>query len=361
MKVEFFILVLSITTRLFYIYLAYASSQYFGSYDKSTQLVTKEKLSFLLRWDAIYFYEIIKNGYSREHLMAFFPAYPYIIRYISNVFNATHLVSGVVVSNVLFVLNTLLLYRLTCRRYKREIAYSTVMFFVLNPGSIIHSSLYSESLYIFLFLIGFYFLEKNYKILSVIFFALTTATRSNGVLNALLLFDRRKPIQSIIYMSQIVLPFIVYQHYCYQTLGLKGFKVPYDYIQKKYWNLGFLKFYTGENIPNIIIGLPFVMFVVYCLISFVQSKLAMKKKYFTNPCNQNTVVLMILLGIQTFMCLFMVHMQIIFRFISYNPLFYWFLSFMYEKNGGFFKVVCFGYFYYGIAYAILFGAYFPPA
>lgn len=361
MKIELLILFIGIASRLFYVYLAHVSSKIFINYDKSTSLVSNEAFSFLLRWDAIYFYEIINNGYSVEHSMAFFPAYPFIVRYLSNVINISKLNMGVLVSNLLFVLNTIILYKLTLRRYKKEIAYNTVLFFVLNPASIVHSSLYSESLYTFFFLSGFYALERKYEFLSVLFFSLTTITRSNGILNAIFFFNRKFTIKSIIYMTHVLIPFILFQSYCYQALGLKSWRIPYSYIQEKYWKIGFLKFYTSVNIPNLIIGIPFVVFTSYCIISFIKTKMRIGRKYFLNALNQNTIFLILLLIFQVFMCIFFIHMQILFRFISYNPMFYWFMATMHQKNGLFFKIICIGYFFYGFAYAVLFGAFFPPA
>lgn len=399
MKKLILITSLALASRIFYIALAYLSSQSFTNYDKSTQIVTHESFNFLLRWDAIYFHEIMKNGYSREHLIAFFPAYPFLVSYISGIIGLSHLNTGILISNFLFLLTSLILYKLSLRRYGKEIAYSTVLFFILNPSSIIHSTLYSESLYNFLFICGFYLIDHNYKFSSIIFFSLSTITRSNGILNALLLIDRKRPIQSFIYIFQILLPFILFQVHCHTILtlekhenhiniatlkylknlitlknlktiftlktlkNLKNISIPYQHIQTKYWNQGFLTFYTYNNIPNIIIGLPFIIFITYCLISFVYSKLKQKSKqnYFTNIYNQNTVVLFLLLCIQVLMCLFFIHMQIIFRFVSYNPLVYWFMAFMYEKIGVGFGCVCFGYFFYGVVYAVLFGSYFPPA
>lgn len=361
------VLILSVASRIIYILLAYGSDTTFEKFDKSAVLLGGSSyFKFLLRWDALYFYEIIQKGYCKEHLMAFQPLFPQIVKTMSKITNTDPVSTAVYLNNFLFVMSSYLLYKITNRKYGPDIAKYTVLFFLFNPSSIIYSSLYSESLYTFLFLLGYKFLESNNKKTAALVISLTTITRSNGILNSILLFNQKSLTASILFMTSSTLPFLILQSHQYKLLNLDSYTFPYGYIQKKYWEHGFLKFYTyKKNIPNIIIGLPFILFTLYCLISFAHSKCYVKNKltmkFFTNRQNYPIVALFILLSIQTLMCIFFIHMQMFFRFISYNPLFYWFMAFMCKNDKGFFRVIMFGYFYYGIAYAILFGAYYPPA
>lgn len=365
MKVYFKIGFLTLLSRLFYITLAKVSSLIFTEFDKSTNLVTNNYFNFLLRWDAIYFYEITKVGYTKEHLTAFFPLFPFCIKYISNMFQTDLLITGIIFNNIVFICNTILLYKITLSKYNQEIANSTIMFFMLNPCSIIMTTLYTEPIYTFLFLLGFYFLEKKNYNIATILFSLTSLTRSNGILNCIFLLDINNIIISFIRIIHVILPFLLYQIYCYNVLNLKELILPYSYIQSKYWEHGFVKFYTySKNIPNIIIGMPFIIFSLYSLLKLIKIKCNRQKhkfEYFLDKKNYNVIVLWVLLFVQTLLCIFFIHMQMFFRFVCYNPLFYWFLSCYYFENGRFFRLLMFGYIFYGIAYAILFGAYYPPA
>ncbi|EJW03389.1 hypothetical protein EDEG_02277 [Edhazardia aedis USNM 41457] len=80
-----------------------------------------------------------------------------------------------------------------------------------------------------------------------------------------------------------------------------------------------------------------------------------------NIKNWNLFVLFLILSIQTNMCLFFIHMQIFWRFVSFNPVVYLCISILHMRKTTFTKIVIYLYFYYSIAYAILFGAYYPPA
>lgn len=361
------VMLLSIFSRIIYIVLAYISNAMFEDFDKSTRIMSGGVfLKFLLRWDAIYFYEIIQKGYCKEHLLAFFPLFPYCVNFASKLLSTEVVSTAVLLNNTMFVLSSLLLHSITKKKYGFEIAKYTLLFFIFNPSSIIYCTLYSEPMYTFLFLLGYKLLERNNKYLAAVIISLTAITRSNGILNSILFFDSRSLFNSCLLIPLSLIPFILLQAKHHEILKLDSYTIPYAYIQKKYWEHGFLNFYTHKkNIPNTIIGLPFILFTLYCLVSFAYSKCYVKNKFtirfFTNKENYYIVSFYVMLWIQTLMCIFFIHMQMFFRFISYNPLFYWFMAFMCKENSIIFRIIMFGYFYYGIAYAVLFGAYYPPA
>ncbi|KAM0686088.1 hypothetical protein COBT_002694 [Conglomerata obtusa] len=359
----------AVLSRLFYLLLAKKSSETFLPFDKTTLLLKKNYCNFILRWDAIYFREIAIFNYTKEHLTAFFPMYPKLIKIVADTIGKNVLFAGVLINNILFVINSILLYKITLNHYDEEIAEYSFMFYIIHPAAIIFSSLYSETLYMFLFLTGYYCLEKKKIFLASILFSFSAMTRSNGILNVLFLINLSnfvESIKSLNYCALIIIPFVLKQYYDYKKLGLTDITIPYSYIQKKYWEQGFLKFYTyKKNLPNFLVGIPFILFSLYCILSFLKSKLYAQgnfsMRYFLDRKNYNISILFALLTIQTFLCVFFVHMQMFARFVSYNPFFYWCLSFLFsDRNRGFILLV-YGYFFYGIAYAILFGAYYPPA
>lgn len=340
-------------SRVFYILVAYVSSRVFLPYDKSTLLIDRSLLSFLLRWDAINFYIIASKSYITEHVTAFFPLYPMSIRLLQQLTGIGVLPAGVIISNVSFCLSALLLYCISIRRYSRCISILSVFLFCFNPASIVYCTLYAEALFALLFFLSFLFLELG-SAKFVLFSVLCTLTRSNGILFAFFPLLVFRPVLALLLALMHVVPFVMFQAYVLVLMGCPKAFIPYAYVQSVYWNQGFLKFYMDtKNIPNAMVAFPFISFSVYLLLSYAYS--------YRKRC-KNTVALMALLGIQTFMAIFFIHSQIFFRFASFNPLIYWSLAHMINERSlhGMHYVLLF-YLTFGVAYAVLFGAYYPPA
>lgn len=129
--------------------------------------------------------------------------------------------------------------------------------------------------------------------------------------------------------------------------------IPYSLLQRKYWDQGFFRFFTVTNIPNMLCSLPFILFYTYYLIR--PQKIPRK----------DIVVkfLHLLLAINTILTIFFLHWNTFFRFISYNPLIYWTISYKLidHKKSFLIKLFLRYYFGFGVVYAILFGAFYPPA
>lgn len=347
------VLAISIASRVFYIGVAYLSSKAFVAYDKSSLLVDTSFLSFLLRWDAINFYVIASSSYVTEHITAFFPLYPLVVRSVSMHTGLGILASGVMISNVCFCLSALVLYGISIRRYSQRVCLLAIVFFCFNPSSVVYSTMYSESLFTLLFLLSFLFLElRSHKF--ILFSSLCGITRSNGILFALFTpFAYKRAYVPFVLFLQLA-PFACFELYVFLLLKHRRIYLPYSYIQSKYWDQGFLRFYMdAKNIPNAIVALPFIAFSVYLLLSYAAS--------YRKRCD-TTIVLMAILAIQTFMAIFLIHAQIFFRFVSFNPIIYWSLAHMVAKKGlARMYIVTTFYFTFGVAYAVLFGAYYPPA
>ncbi|EPR78472.1 GPI mannosyltransferase, partial [Spraguea lophii 42_110] len=242
------LLMLSILSRIIILSIGKLSSKIFIPFDK-TQL-SNSPFNFILHWDAINFYIVSKHGYFSEHILAFYPFYPYTVRFITSIFNISTLLSGFIISNLCFIINSLLLYHIT-HKIHPNLAYSTFLFFIFSPASILSSSLYTESIFMSLFLLGLpnTISFKNIIDYNFIFHIFVIFTRSNGLLFCI--FYLKKPIKFMI----LILSFIIHNTFLYLYTGIP---FTYTYIQKTYWEQGFLKFYTyAKNIPNTLVGLPF--------------------------------------------------------------------------------------------------------
>jgi len=110
----------------------------------------------------------------------------------------------------------------------------------------------------------------------------------------------------------------------------------YSYVQKTYWNVGFLRYYQFKQIPNFVLAFPILYITLQCikefaseyrdelyLLGFFDSKAKSKnikvKKY------PSSMFVFVVHGLfLTMFCLFFVHIQISTRLLaSATPLMYW--------------------------------------
>lgn len=249
--------------------------------------------SGLCRWDAQYFLHIAQYGYIYENSTAFFPLYPFAIRYVGQVlivffhpYISVHhclLLSAIGINFILNIKIALLIFDLTLYLFKDyNLAYRSSILFCINPATIFFVAPYSESLYLFLTLEGIILCLKFQTILASLIFSLASVTRSNGILNFgyiiyYLIFDNTFLTKFGIAITLLVclfiqyLPFYAFQYFCYQRFCFKStyvlpkfltqyalknnvilpgkggtwcndtFPLAYNYVQKHYWNVGFLR------------------------------------------------------------------------------------------------------------------------
>ncbi|KAI6222794.1 GPI mannosyltransferase 2 [Aphelenchoides besseyi] len=159
----------------------------------------------LARWDSRQFLQIAEFGYVWESSLAFFPLFPSLLRVFGSGLReligglspvSAMILGGVLLNNVLFVINGLMLFNL-CLVLTKSTKESMIAIYVycFNPASVFFSSLYTESLYFFFVLLALNFLnsrELNTKIetanwirlpVAACIFSFSFLTRSNGILN----------------------------------------------------------------------------------------------------------------------------------------------------------------------------------
>lgn len=120
-------------------------------------------MEYLTPWDGKHFREIYENGYRFERQHVFFPLNKLIIDQISTFIpDVSKILIGLVLSNLFSLGSCLLTYALTlqCFGSKRFALYST-LFFTLNLWTRFYTSLYTESLYTFLSLLGMVIIQST--------------------------------------------------------------------------------------------------------------------------------------------------------------------------------------------------------
>jgi Gpi18-like mannosyltransferase len=148
----------------------------------------------LFRLDALHYLSIAEHGYNK-HNIVFFPFYPFLIRIFNITLNNSY-VSSLIISNMFFLLDLLVLlliiniaYKNTILREARNfIIFLSLFSFVLFPTSFFTSLAFTESTFIFFSWLTLLFVIKNSNVYASIFSFLASLTRINGIFHLPLAF-----------------------------------------------------------------------------------------------------------------------------------------------------------------------------
>ncbi|KAF8453493.1 GPI mannosyltransferase 2, partial [Terfezia claveryi] len=397
----------------------------------------------LTRWDAIYFVKIAERGYLREQEWAFGWGWTRImgalgrgIRKLDIPNPYPYVFAGILLANLSHFLSVLVLYNLTRLVYPAQdgvgVSFVAATMHVLTPAGMFLVAPYSEGLFALLSFLGYYFYQAGWVVGAGAMWMLAGMVRSNGVLNGvvvlvdfvkevwvllgeqgrggmgdsgdgvLIMSSRRRRLARIaglgvagvmVGLGLIVPQGIAWMQFCAGEDG-KGAggamrewcsrTVPsiYLYVQDKYWNVGFLRYWTAGNIPLFLLAAP----ILYILtrsslwailnntpLSFPPSTLsqpARKSKHPSAPTalttthDINTSLIrafalpQLILAILAFTSY---HVQIINRLSSGYVVWYWWLAQTILRKR---KVVrwavrwCVG---YALVQGVLFAGFLPPA
>jgi hypothetical protein len=148
-------------------------------------------LSAMMRWDTGWYQGIIENGYDVApwgHAKgdaanwAFFPLYPLSVYLFKSVFSTSTYLSGMLVSTIFFLTALVYVYKYLSETRNEKIAYTAIVLLLLGPYSFYFSTMYSESLFIMLVVMNFYYLKKENWLVCSVTAACFSATRVIGVL-----------------------------------------------------------------------------------------------------------------------------------------------------------------------------------
>lgn len=154
--------------------------------NSSNYLLTHFLLYPFGNFDGIYYLLISANGYTVN--AGFFPLFPLLINVLTYIFGPNisafdprQYVTANFLVNILFFLSLGLIYKLVRMDYKENIAIWTSIFLLIFPTSFFFVSIYSESLFLLLSLLSFYFARRKKWIWAGIAGGLLSATRIVGI------------------------------------------------------------------------------------------------------------------------------------------------------------------------------------
>ncbi|KXX76955.1 GPI mannosyltransferase 2 [Madurella mycetomatis] len=375
----------------------------------------------LTSWDAIYFVSIARRGYRFEQEWAFGGGLPTVVRALVKGLEylgiagpsaaqegqgaVPEALAGIVVANAAHLLSTLVLYRLGQLVWRdRPLSLVAAILHILSPAGLFLSAPYTESSFALLSFSGYLLFALScraersptsrdiYVILAGILFGLASTFRSNGILNGIpfawevlchLPKLHRRPSDTLrrllalgvggvgVAAGSIVPQALAYLRFCSGTSGVEPrpwcrayLPSIYTFVQRHYWNTGFLRYWTVSNLPLFLLAAP--MLAVLVRSGVEQLRTGRGRSLADNPAESArllslvrsaaaTQVLLAVLAMTTY------HVQIITRISSGYPLWYWWLAgslIRQEKSGS--RIAMFMVMYASIQ-AALFASFLPPA
>lgn len=205
-------------------------------------------------FDGIHYLSIAGDGYNISN-SRFFPIFPLIINFFSNIlgggktYGTLQFFVALALSNAFFLSSLFIFYKLIRLDFSEKIAFRSIFFMLVFPTSFYFASIYSESIFLLLSLLCFYFARKGNWIIASICGMALTATRiiGIGILPALLYeFSNKKKEK---FYKSIPLYFIPLGLISYMVFNFVKFGNMFSFLQ----NQGSLA--NGRNIGTIVLPL----------------------------------------------------------------------------------------------------------
>lgn len=198
------------------------------------QIENLSKNLFLSSWgtsDSGWYLDVANHGYINsiigESNLGFFPFYPGLIRIIGFLVK-DYYISGLIVSNIFLIIAAVYLYKIIRLENNEETSLRGIKYLFLFPVAFILSGVFSESIFLALLLICFYYAKKpNWLVVGISGFFLSL-TRPFGILMFIPLMYmylksrnfKFKNIQlNILYLFLIFLGAILFMTYTYYLTG----------------------------------------------------------------------------------------------------------------------------------------------
>ncbi|KAJ1891893.1 ER membrane glycoprotein subunit of the GPI transamidase complex-like protein [Kickxella alabastrina] len=288
------------------VFLAAAPSGNSGHLSLLCSRLARGLAQVVVRWDAFYFVHIADSGYVYEQEHAFFPLLPLLMRLLARTVLAplaalagrqlALVVAGVAISNVSFVLAAGTIYRLGCATLRSErLAYIAALLYTVAPSNMFMTAVYTESLFAWLVFSALLLISRRKYLLASLCLAASSLCRSNGVMySGFIVWDlivrsdardgstsssgRRallwQALKATVLVAISALGFIAFQAFGKRELCQQPIHPPaasarpycesslstvYGFVQAEYWDIGFLRYYTLQQLPNFLLAAPMVV------------------------------------------------------------------------------------------------------
>lgn len=247
--------------------------------------------SAMCKWDCKWYMTIIKDGYDLHPRLvpkvwkglanwAFFPLYPYAVKFTAIFTGLSALVAGILLNQFLIFLSLILFYKYLRLFTEDHNSRFGVILLAFSPFSVYFASLYTEAMFLFLSLSAFYFLRSNKPYISAISGGLLSATRPVGIMFGVAFFchylrmHRKFNLAFLICCVIISSGLLCYMWYLY---ALTGDFLAFQHIQKAWGRHGFELKHISSQLWQMLSDVHnSILFLLSCVISIY---LIMQKYY----------------------------------------------------------------------------------
>lgn len=141
---------------------------------------SKDFLLSFSNWDGGHFIGIAQKGYQENYQYAFFPLYPVLIKSLNYIVGNYNL-SAFLISAISAFFALQILFRLISLDFDKKLAQNVILFLLFFPTSFYLLLSYSESLFMLLTVLTFYFLRQKKFIWATLAAILVGSTRFVGL------------------------------------------------------------------------------------------------------------------------------------------------------------------------------------
>ncbi|MDP2945974.1 MAG: hypothetical protein Q8N61_00780 [bacterium] len=111
-------------------------------------------------FDGLHYLEIALRGYHGFDF-AYFPLLSWLISLAQRIFLTAPLPTAVLICNLAFLASLFVIFKIILLDYSTKIAWRTIFFIVIFPTSFYYGAIYTESVYLLLATLSFYFARKS--------------------------------------------------------------------------------------------------------------------------------------------------------------------------------------------------------
>jgi hypothetical protein len=152
--------------------------------------VPEQAIRPLNRWDAWWYLSVAEHGYDYQlmpgqHPAAFFPLYPILIKTLHSLTRISLPWSGIIISNLALLAALHTISKAIESDHGREVAERTLIYLAIFPTSLFFSTIYTESLFLFLAASSLCQMRRDHWLRSSPWVLLASLTRPTGVVLAL--------------------------------------------------------------------------------------------------------------------------------------------------------------------------------
>jgi Gpi18-like mannosyltransferase len=242
-------------------------------------------ISMHARWDSYWYLDIVQNGYylKTDNTLAnvvFFPLYPALIKILGTIFLGNFVLAGWILSMIFLILACAYFYKFTKEFHPKIDPELPVLLMLIFPTAFFFNVVYTESIFLFLTIITFYYAFRKNFYLAGFFAFLGALTHSNGVFLALPIFwkiienDGWKTIFSLKYFKKIIpvlfapLGSFLFLGYDYLKFGdpFLFFKIQSNWGRSFSINWEHFSFFSRPSITNMFIDIFLAIFIISAVV-----------------------------------------------------------------------------------------------